>query len=239
MRQQVHSKTRSEKYRSFSALVSLGADGIERLCEAIASTGPSFAPTGRRALLVCKAIGTLDLISQVEGILEDVVFPAHDLRRRSRMSAEDYYSVLTEFINEDDYWDTDFKDKWSQFRDPLVSLFKDDRLSREAKARFLLDTRPNRVRKLRLFTEVRPVFDDEDVALHFDIVTNTLCIDYKSNNETNTMYFSLDSDDLDYLESQIARARQKNTIIKSTYGNSEKPTLLVEERNRTTSESEG
>jgi hypothetical protein len=241
MRQPTHRKTRSERFRSFHNLLNLGADGIEEFRKAVASTGPSLMPPGRRALLVCKAINNLDLIDQVEDILEDVVFPANDECRKSRMSAEDYYSLLSEFIqNEDDtYWPKKYKEKWIQFREPLLALFKDARLSREAKARFLLEARPNRVRKLRLFTEVRPVFDDEDVTLHFDVVTNTLGVDYKSNNEIHTMYFSLDADDLEYLERQIARARQKNDIIKSTYGGPDKPTLLVEEPNRKTSESEG
>jgi hypothetical protein len=95
------------------------------------------------------------------------------------------------------------------------------------------------VRKLNIFTDVRPLFDETGTKVHFSIVTNTLYVRFMSNDEPATMYFSLDSGDLDDLESQIAKAKRKNGTVNHLYKGIGVPILAVEDQDRPIESSEG
>jgi hypothetical protein len=111
-------------------------------------------------------------------------------------------------------------------------LLGNEVLAQEAKARVLLGTRPNPVQKLTIFVDLRPLFDDAGEAIHFDVLTSTLCVEYNTGNQNTVTYFSLDSDDLDELEKQIARARRKTKAIEERSREAGFPLLKVKGQDR-------
>ncbi|MEW4568513.1 hypothetical protein AB1L88_11670 [Tautonia sp. JC769] len=220
-----------EAVYAIRSLLDFGEEKIIGITQFLGESKPSLAPTEIRALQISEGLNDSTLIPSLETILSEFVYPVHDLRHALELSPDDLFLTLSESLStlKPEQWPAEYAKKWERTREAIIRLFANSLLQREAKAKSLLAMRPNRVQKLSIFTDVRPVFDDPGHELYFDIVTNTLCLEYMSNGSISTMYFSLDSRNLKELQLQLERARSKGRLISELHSKLGLPALEVEE----------
>lgn len=75
----------------------------------------------------------------------------------------------------------------------------------------------------RILSDIRIVFDDDlskEINAHGTIVLHQLKISYRENQESKSIFFALDINDLNNLKEQVERAIQKHRIIENkTFSN--------------------
>lgn len=213
------------------SLLDLGHDGIVALCKALTETGPVLAGAGLRAKLVHPLMNNPDAVSveEIEDILMGAVYPIHNLQYIHELPPETLYAEMTQAIKKMDDWPEVYAAKWTEMRDDLLALSKLEVLGIETKGAELLRDRANRVRSLRLFSDVRPLFTDQRDKIQANVLTNTLCVHYieGSAGRRRTAYFSLDPEDLTDLKEQVEKAEQKNQLIIEQHKAQEMLTLML------------
>jgi predicted metal-dependent hydrolase len=225
---------RKESLEAITLSLSLGREGILAINNALSATGPALKSPRLRATAICEQTDGEVSRADVERVLERFVYPTHDLRQHTGLSAEETYSALEEAIGDSPADSVVDIKLWRELKNEILALLGNEILAREAKARILLETRPNRVGKLSIFVDLRPLFDDAGDAIQFDVLTNTLCVEFKRDNQNSVMYFSLDSDDLEELAKQVERARRKTKAIEERSRRCDIPLVKVKYRDRQT-----
>lgn len=75
--------------------------------------------------------------------------------------------------------------------------------------------------KNRIFSEIRPVFNDEnDIHVTGGLVYYNLKVEYLENGKKKSAFFTLNNSDLQSLSAQIERAKSKGAILKEKLGKS-------------------
>lgn len=229
-----------ESIRTIGLLLDFGDPCIIRINELIEQAGPSLASPDNRALQLADELRGSVSVEDLASVLKEVVYPSHDLRYRFDLSAGEVYAAMTEAIKDApaEARPADLLERWARSRTALLGLLGNTCLQKEAKARILLETRPNRVRHLSVFTDLRPVFDKPGNNIYFNIITHSLCVRFQGDRGLSTLYFSLDAEDLDELEQQIKRARSKEDAVDDLYQSKDVPVLKVrsDERDYPTNE---
>lgn len=198
-------------------LIALGAGGIEAFHNALEQTGPTLVSPRERAVLIHEALGAKGQVDDIERILAYTVRPLHTLRAQLETSPSGLHAIVARSAEREPEpkWDPGDLQKWSEFKPQIVALFGSEIAMLEAKAAALLRARPNTIQSIRVFSDVRPVFDDEREEIKVSLITNTLRVRYFNGTESRTIHLSMDPCDLDELDKQVNRARQKNDRLRA------------------------
>jgi hypothetical protein len=223
-----------ESISALRCLVGLGPDGIKRLKEALDATGPSLDHPGLRAVAVSQHMQRTELVSDLEEILSDVVFPLRSAIQSSKVSIKQIVSALDAVFQEFDSTHStseslikpDDRNRWSESRIAISELINSDMMKLEAKGEELLRTRPNYVLSMNIYSDVRPIFDDRAERVTAKILNNCLKITYMRHGKPHEESYSLDPDDLIRLKQQVERALTKNLALANDK-QSDSPTLVV------------
>jgi hypothetical protein len=212
-------------------LLQLGAEGIERLCQAIQDLGPSFARADVRAGLLRRAGADIASADQLESILGEALGPLQALRYRFGFTSAAFYDLVSEWLKQltREDWSQEYADKWLNLKQAIIKLLDLEAFSIEARARSLLEARGNWVQNLMIFADLRPVFDETAEVLGAMLIVNTLCVQYRSGTELQTAYFALDPSDLDELDAQIELARKANLRLRQQLDRDRIPPLMLED----------
>ena len=211
-----------EGLAALRSLVELGAEGIHDFCDAFDATSPVFATLPQRVHLIQEASGRSDDSNTLQEIIRDALLPLHSLRAELEVSAETLYAVIEDGLKiaKAPDWSAENWAAWTQLKPQILRFLELPSVGVELKASELLKARPRWVQSLRLFSDVRPVFDDSVKSINAIIIVNTLCVRYSDNSRARTLYLSLDPEDLDSLREQIDRAQQKNALLEDHYKDS-------------------
>lgn len=88
------------------------------------------------------------------------------------------------------------------------------------KAITLLTENNNVFRGAKVISDIRLIFkDDLNLGERSAVIIHKLKVDYREDNMTKDVYFSLDSQDLEDLLKQITRAQEKEKILRQDYKN--------------------
>lgn len=230
-----------ETLESFCHLLDLGTDGIDRLCEGLLQSGPILASPRRRAELIREAVGEmpdveiLDLIldHSIDFLLFHRLQVEEDLELEVEDAARVVYGVAKELLEEipRKRFPEKYVSKWTQLEQNLLNLIELNVLRIEAKAFRLLSDRPNRVQSMCLYSDERPIFNNDGTEIEAKTLVNVLRLQSHNGPDTTVTYFSMDPDDLDELAEWIDRARTKNkSIIEQNEKNGQK-TLRLDREN--------
>jgi hypothetical protein len=216
-----------ESVEAIKLSLSLGRNVLSAVNDAISASGPALKSPKVRATDICERSKDKVARGDIERVLERFVYPIHALRQNTGLSAEETFLALDEAIRES-LPDTSVDlTLWNESKSEILALLENDTLVREAKARALLDARPNRVRKLSVLLDLRPLFNETGDHIFFDVLTHTLCVEFIKDNQASVMYFSLDSDDLEQLGKQVERAKGKTTAVEARSRECDLPLVKV------------
>jgi hypothetical protein len=165
-------------------------------------------------------MGDIDLSEDVETILRDVIFPIRHTMYRHSISADEMVSELSRAIElvstsgrEPKALDNEEAIRWTECEAAISELLDSDTMKLEGKAEGLLDARGNRVFGIKLYSDLRPLFDEEAERVNANILTNTLVLRFNEGGRARTESFALDPASLKDLKDQVDRALRKNATL--------------------------
>jgi hypothetical protein len=209
-----------EAHPAFKKLIEFGSDRIRQLANALRETGPTLDSVSFRALSASKKIGDISLSEDIETILRDVVFPIRRTMYRHSVSASDMVSGLSGAITEISSGGVDgggFSKKealqWAESEAAISELLDSDTMKIEGKAEALIDARGNRIIGINLYSDLRPLFDEDAEHVKANVLTNTLVIRFNRGGRPHTETFALDPASLKELKDQVDRALRKNAAL--------------------------
>jgi len=99
----------------------------------------------------------------------------------------------------------------------LESINEDHALVLSVKAEYVARSRPNILANMTLFTESRPVFNEEGDKVLFNVITHTLSFNYHGEDgDHKEINLSLDAADIDELMAMLSQAHNEATAIKAS-----------------------
>jgi hypothetical protein len=141
----------------------------------------------------------------------------NQLRVEKEMSPASLVQALEDAINRQaPTWE--FKDQWRIAIPFLPAIFEPNNLlSIAGKTQELWTNRPAKIQELRIFTDLRPVFDEEATSAIALVLTNTLIVEYfdEVTKHKKSLHLSLNQDDLVKLRQQLERTQKKNAAASS------------------------
>ena len=230
-----------ESVTALKKLFGRGPDFVRTLANALDETGPSLDEPSLRAVSICRRTGDHDSVEDVEEILRDAILPMiygrinFDVKETDIIYAIDklFDPKLKESTSHS--LDDAHGQRWQECKEAFKRLNCSDKMALEAKAIHLLESRSNRVDAIKVYSDMRPVFDREGEAIRAIVLTNSLAIvltnslriRYREGQRIRTDSFALDPTDLIELKDQVERAIRKNAVLKRDEFRPNVPTLVV------------
>ncbi len=149
------------------------------------------------------------------GILNALI-SFNGLRRRLELPAAEFLTALDHTLTNQSpqKWRENHLDSWKAIVPHLSPFFEPDNFfAQVSKAFDLLSERPTLFQSARILTEFRPIFNEEQSRTLAVLQTNTLVLEYWDG-QNRTLHVSLDSSDLEDLQIEMNRARQKIGVVK-------------------------
>jgi len=176
-----------ESVPALNALIQLGPDFIKRLTEALAATGPSLDDPSFRAVAISERLGDPQLVEDIETTLVHVIDPMIYALYSYDIKIDDFLDALDQQFNpgssaadtDPSIMGSDRQGDWSACRGAFRELLDSEPLILEAKARILLEARANLVEGLKIYSDLRPVFDQGGGAVRAHVLTNSLRIRFR------------------------------------------------------------
>ncbi|MEX0977373.1 MAG: hypothetical protein WDZ48_00880 [Pirellulales bacterium] len=155
---------------------------------------------------------------QVEKAIRAVLIPLNKIRCEDELSPATIIKSLDDAIREQasDDWKEQHFNEWMEIKNELPKFFEPDNIfSFLWKSYDLLTTYRAALRKVRLLSELRPVFHESTVSPRAMILTNTLVLEYFESGQTRSLHLTMDLSDLRSLSSELERATTKNMALQS------------------------
>jgi hypothetical protein len=195
------------------ALISLGPDGIDALCE-IANDLPLSLDVSSLIERISKALEKDPRI--VSRLVTAALMPLNHLRVDMKLESHEFLDVISRAIESDNHqnWDPEQLNGWRAIVSRVGPLFgKDNIFSLTSKSYQLLINRPNPVQSIKILSEVRPVYGEDATSIKAFVLAKTLVVDYAEKETAKTIFLSMDMDDLRSLATEVDRARLKSETI--------------------------
>lgn len=197
------------------AIRDMGVEAIKQVVEQLQSLAPlPLRPTALHEE-VAMALGGDD--RKVNAVLRPV-FGLYQLVQQRETTVDDVLDGLRAAIetSETTWADAD-KSAWTDGIEPqLRRLFDSAAIRSVSKALDLAYDYANLYQGARIVTDIRPVFNDDDVDVKIDgaVVSFTLRLHYDSRDGNHTLSIALDEADIHGLVKQCERALKKATVAK-------------------------
>ena len=217
-----------DSIRAIQALIKLGNDGVRSFGQAVERTGPILCSVRDRSALVAEEMAGTVAPSLIETILTEAIIPIRQIRTQSGIPVSEFFDKLTMSLDADkESWNAADRESWLSLKPTIVELLASTVLTIEDKARELVAARPKWLQQIRIFSDLRPVFDDDTETIRAMVLVNTLSIAFNRHGKIEATFFDLDPIDLDRLSEQIERARWKNALLIQQDAANNLPTLNV------------
>lgn len=208
---------------ALAALFAHGAGVIESMHKCLDEHGPTLDQPGLRASSVADRMGKPELADVIEEAMRDGISPMLYSMYYFRVSPDEMIEEL----------DSAFEKRaiesdtacWRDCREAFDSLIRSDTLAIEAKATNLLEERSNRVHRVHIYSDLRPLFDQSGDNVKARVLTNSLRIQFRAGEQFRTESFAMDPSDLQALQEQIERAMRKNRTLVRESSDDAVPTL--------------
>lgn len=213
-------------YDGFDALIRIDSAQLVRLAEHVQQE--------KLTLDVPKFVSTAAQVTgaseeDLEQALDEVLIPLSGLRAEFRMSSAKFVEHLTELIaDQNPEWHEANQEAWARVSSALASLLGPDTFVAQLnKAYRLLVNRPALVDTIRLFTELRPVYDEEATSIKAYLITSTMSVSYSEFGDQKRVHLTFDKTDLERLKEQAERALRKIELLEKQVALLEVPSLVA------------
>jgi hypothetical protein len=193
-------------------------DGLERaLCQA--------TPTLDRENLISQLrreaiLGEVVDLDEIVGSLVNVASTAYS----GHVKTGDFVQVVVDAIQNDHVIELSDSDA-QVLRDRLTRLAGSRCLELIAKGNLLLRANDRNYRSAQIATDLRPVCLGEDLKISAGLILHQLAIRASHNGRSETVFFALDSEDLNSLNRVVSRAIKKEKALRDLAEKSETPIL--------------
>jgi len=216
-------------YPAIRNLVTLPPEHFEAFLKALSQSKPAVVPT-IFSEHVSKLVPEIDA-SIIEPIVDEL-FTMDQVRDRWDMSIAEFAELLGDAAvsqNSEDFLFTEKDEVILQERVKRIFETK-SALNLTAKAVDVITDRPNLFYHAKLYTDIRPVFDESGKAVQATVMLHNLRIHYRGENgDHKDIVMALDTTDVKSLKKLLDRADQKAETIKELLKHSQIDYLDIEE----------
>ncbi len=206
-----------EAYEDLALIVS-HADKIPQICEAVKHTKDFLNLNS----LVLKVTEQTDMETEDTRQLLINLLKFQRLRSNNEHLIDDFFGWLGESFIEfvKNQGKEELAEKWKTYNSILKEVLDEgSALGILDKAIGILYEHQNVLKDARLLTDLRPVYDREATEILRMVVTHQLVLNYSDGSSDKKISLTVDSSDLDILENQCRRAREKAKVaLKSMQG---------------------
>jgi hypothetical protein len=202
----------------------LSKEELQSFAEALECEQPSVDGDSLANAISDKTKMALEIITSIISLLWSLAI----LQRRLGVSADSFTQILIDSLGdtEDSNWTSENTKQVVERKEWLTRFFTPDSLiTFSAKAGELLVEQYNVFCRVRIITDIRPIFSEDANELQGFVPFHVLALKYHEEDETKTSYFALDYKDLATLKQQIDRAEKKEGLLRKRMG--EKGFLLI------------
>lgn len=200
-------------YKGFEQLIAIGPERLKQLSDHLGNRELVLDVTKLAKELAAEIEYSSD---SIEEIIRSVLIPLNIVRSSQKISAKNLLNQLTEMISQqNEEWYGKHAKKFQNLASVLEPFFLANGFFAMLSKTFqLLINHSIIAQDLKILTELRPVFDDDLSSAKAMVLTNTLVIDYKENDDSKTFHLAIDRSDLKTLQEQLDRAEKKSELLK-------------------------
>jgi hypothetical protein len=200
-----------ERLGDLALIRDLGAERIQAIVDKLAKLEP---PPLRPDDVAGALAEVLDDRKQDANSIVSFLISFYALQRQRRISPEDVWGGLTAALKAvvgEHVWSTGDIENWERLRPHVIALLSIDKVALVIKALDLEYDYQNLLRRVRILTDIRPVFNSAASEIRGAIVTFTLRLSYDSPEaeESHGLEISLDEKDIRILKDECERALAK------------------------------
>jgi hypothetical protein len=154
--------------------------------------------------------------SSVTHFVTGALMPLNHLRVYLKMETPEFMKLLSSTLerNSSEKWKPEDFKNWKAIEAEVEPLFeKDNFFSIVNKCYQLLSNRPHLIQDVKILSELRPVYSEDATTVKAFVLAKTLVVDYAEGETKQTIFFSLDIDDLRDLSSEVDRAKLKGETL--------------------------
>lgn len=213
-------------YEGFDALIEIGEEKLARLAKYVQN---KHLTLDSEYLVTDLSKATDASAEELGRAMDNILIPLSGLRSDFRMPAPEFIELLTHLIDEQkNKWYEANRDAWKRVSPSLGSLIgPDSYFAQLNKVYRLLVNRPALVDSMRVFTELRPVYDDEVTKVKAYLITSTLAVSYQEYGDQKRIHLTVDKQDLERLQEQVDRALRKIELLQKQVALLEVPSLIA------------
>jgi hypothetical protein len=123
--------------------------------------------------------------------------------------------------------------EWNKGKEKIVEAVKllnpDHPLVSSQKAFKVATSRQYQLVDMRIFTDIRPVFDEAGEKISQSVISYVLSLDYHDCHDHKIIQFTLDAEDITELKKLCDRAERKATILKKEFQSKSWQTTILRE----------
>lgn len=174
---------------------------------------------------------------EVVGTVLRVFYNLRNTRSTVKLGGDEFMSFVIEQVIK--HWNNDgerveqLRDAREQLKDLLSQVGTDSPLMISSKAQGLVYDRENILRKFRIITDARPVFNEGADQVCEMLVTHNLVIEYEDRSGQHELYLGIDASDLDLIRASCDRADLKAKTIQKALGDQGNWRVVVFPEHRT------
>lgn len=152
----------------------------------------------------------------------------YNLKQNYRLTSEQTIEIINNALeNSECDWEEDGFDKWKLVSHELKNALEKNIYSTILKTNGLARDYQNLLGGVRIISDVRPVFDDQADYLMGTFISHKLRIDFRTEDQNNTIEINMDNEDVELLLEACKRALKKASILKRTFNDNLKLSSVV------------
>lgn len=218
-----------DAYQSLVLILSY-ADKLSKICESVEQTN-NFLSMRKLA----------EAVAEKTGIAEEEAFDIvgsliafQNLRNQLNLDVDGFIEWLSEPLV--DFAHEEGKEveaeAWQKELTRIKEVFDEDSaFGVMSKAIELVYAHQNALIDARLLTDLRPVYDKQAKKMLRMVVTHQLVLKYSEENSEKKIYLAVDASDLEKLEKECKRARDKANVVSESMKDLDWATCIVGENN--------
>ncbi len=194
-------------------LAALGPDKIRALCEIVRDLPLTLNVKG----LTSRLASALEVEKRaVSRFVTGALMPLNHLRVYLKLETPEFMELISNTLEKiaTEKWKPEDFESWKVIVAELEPLFEEDNFfSVVNKCYQLLSNRPNPIQGVKILSELRPVYSEDASTVKALVLAKTLVVEYAEGETKQTIFFSLDMDDLRDLSSEVDRAKLKGETL--------------------------
>lgn len=198
-----------DKLSDFELIAKIEDEKYNQLYKALNDQSLNFSEPRALKLLFEKFLS----YEESEALLSQTIGLA-TFSRDSGYNIKETISALEMGVDRHQKWLEENSNLWKKCLERIKNIIEHNSLIVATKSIDLYNSYENILRSFSLITDIRPIFDDEREEMIASSVSTSLLIEYTKNFKLKKECFTLDYQDLQKLEKEVAKALKKAKVVK-------------------------